>query len=88
MAKQQQMAKQDQDQEQQLAIDQMDAMEQQQQPIPAGSGGHGPLMAGYLLITGIMAPALLSQPFIFASLGWAAAIIINLVMAFASWYCM
>lgn len=54
----------------------------------ASMAQHGPAMATYLLVNGIMAPGLLAQPYTFAVLSWPGAIIINLLMAAASWYCL
>lgn len=65
------------------------AAQGQDLPAPAAAAGtHGPVMAAYLLVNGIMAPAVLSIPFAFAKLSFAGGICINLVMAVASWYCM
>jgi hypothetical protein len=64
--------------------------QQQQQvmtAVRATSDGHPWHLAAYLLINGIVGPALLAQPYVFAVLGWAGGIMTNLVMAVASWYC-
>lgn len=46
------------------------------------------LMAAYLLLNGVMAPALLAQPYAYAVMGWGGATAVNIAMALASWYCM